>query len=76
MNELISIINATDKDFGANSSIELLITASYLYKYGAVRSTGSLANSPFGMNFHCSLFNPFFSPLFCEKLCTFLFRIC
>lgn len=48
MNELIAIINATDKDFGANSTIELLITASYLYKYGAIRSTGSLANSPFG----------------------------
>lgn len=48
MNELIAILNATDKDFGANSTIELLITASYLYKYGATRSTGSLANSPFG----------------------------
>lgn len=48
MNELIAIINATDKDYGANSTMELLITASYLFKYGATRSTGSLANSPFG----------------------------
>lgn len=52
MNELIAIINATDKDFGANSTIELLITASYLFKYGATRSTGSLANSPFGKKIH------------------------
>lgn len=51
MNELIAIINATDKDFGANSTIELLITASYLFKFGATRSTGSLANSPFGSYF-------------------------
>jgi hypothetical protein len=63
MNELISIINATDKDFGANSTIELLITASYLFKFEATHSTGSLANSPFGMDFPIvSLFNPF-SPL-------------
>lgn len=56
MNELIAIINATDKDYGANSTIELLITASYLFKYGATRSTGSLANSPFGSYFHCLAF--------------------
>lgn len=56
MNELIAIINATDKDFGANSTIELLITASYLFKFGATRSTGSLANSPFGSYSHCDAF--------------------
>ncbi|CRK91477.1 CLUMA_CG005143, isoform A [Clunio marinus] len=50
MNELIALINATDKDFGVNATIELLITASYLYKYGATRSTGSLANSPFAIS--------------------------
>lgn len=57
MSELIAIINATDKDLGANSTIELLITASYLFKFGATRSTGSLANSPFGSY-------PLSSPLF------------
>lgn len=88
MNELIAIINATDKDFGANSTIELLITASYLFKYGATRSTGSLANSPFGEYIHplirsfssrsyCSAFL-ILSPLFrgfslCNFLCMLIF---
>ena len=48
MSELIAVLNATDADFGANSTIELQITASYLYKFGATKSTGSIVPSPFG----------------------------
>jgi hypothetical protein len=48
VNELIAVINATDRDFGANSTFDLLITASYLYKFGATKSTGSIVPSPFG----------------------------
>jgi hypothetical protein len=46
--ELIAIINATDRDFGVNASIEYLIAASYLYKFGASKSTGNIVPSPFG----------------------------
>lgn len=74
MNELISIINATDKDYGANSTIELLITASYLYKYEAIHSTGSLANSPFGMlvnpSLHCFMKNFMVHFLYVNFLCS------
>lgn len=48
LNEFIATINATDRDAGLNATVDLLITASNLYKFGATRSTGSLANSPFG----------------------------
>lgn len=48
INELIAVVNASDKDFGANSTIDLMITASYLYKFGATKSTGSIVPSPFG----------------------------
>ncbi|XP_070490349.1 cadherin-87A isoform X2 [Chironomus tepperi] len=50
MNELIAIINATDKDFGVNASIEYLIAASHLYKFGASKSTGNIVPSPFSIS--------------------------
>lgn len=64
MSELIAIINATDKDFGVNASIEYLIAASHLYKFGASKSTGNIVPSPF-----CEFFNFFYcSLLFSEFL--------
>lgn len=59
LNEFIATINATDRDAGANATLDLLITASNLYKFGATRSTGSLANSPFGMLAICFTHNEF-----------------
>lgn len=53
--ELIALINATDKDFGANASIEYLIAASFLYKYGATKSTGNIVPSPFGESIYESV---------------------
>ncbi|KAG4077206.1 hypothetical protein HA402_016193 [Bradysia odoriphaga] len=47
LNQLVAVLNATDKDFGANSTFEMLIVASNLYKYGNVKSTGSIVPSPF-----------------------------
>lgn len=65
MSELIAIINATDKDFGVNASIEYLIAASHLYKFGASKSTGNIVPSPF-----CEF--PFFIVLFCFEFFLFL----
>lgn len=46
--ELIVLINATDRDFETNATVEYLISTSYLYKYGATKSTGNIVPSPFG----------------------------
>lgn len=52
LNELIATLNATDKDLGANSTIEMIIAASYLFKFGHSQATiGSIVPSPFGMKF-------------------------
>lgn len=49
LNELIATLNATDKDLGANSTIEMIIAASYLFKFGHSQATiGSIVPSPFG----------------------------
>lgn len=47
INELVTIVNATDRDLGVNSTMELFISGSYLYKYGAMKTTGSIVPSPF-----------------------------
>ncbi|XP_055585161.1 cadherin-87A [Uranotaenia lowii] len=47
INELVTIVNATDKDSGANSTMDLFISGSFLYKYGATKTTGSIVPSPF-----------------------------
>lgn len=46
---MVAVLNATDKDLGANSTFEMLIVASNLYKYGSAKSTGSIVPSPFGI---------------------------
>lgn len=43
------VLNATDKDLGANATFEMIIVSSNLYNYGSVKSTGSIVPSPFGM---------------------------
>lgn len=48
INDLITIINATDKDFGVNGTFDLILVNSNLYKFGAEKSTGSIVPSPFG----------------------------
>uniref|UniRef100_A0A336M3D8 CSON011390 protein n=1 Tax=Culicoides sonorensis TaxID=179676 RepID=A0A336M3D8_CULSO len=50
INELVTVVNATDKDFGVNSTIEMIISASYLYKFGATKTTGSIVPSPFSIS--------------------------
>lgn len=52
LNQLVVVLNATDKDLGANSTFDMLIVASNLFKYGNVKSTGSIVPSPFGKHFH------------------------
>lgn len=47
INQLVTIINATDADLGVNGTLDLIITASNLYKYGSTKSTGSIVPSPF-----------------------------
>lgn len=47
INQLVTIVNATDSDYGVNGTLELIITASNLYKYGSTKSTGSIVPSPF-----------------------------
>ena len=49
INELVTIVNATDRDLGVNSTIEMIISASYLYKFGAKKTTGSIVPSPFAI---------------------------
>lgn len=43
----MAVLNATDIDLGANATFDMLIVASNLYKYGNVKSTGSIVPSPF-----------------------------
>lgn len=50
INELVTVVNATDKDFGVNSTVEMIISASYLYKFGATKTTGSIVPSPFAIS--------------------------
>uniref|UniRef100_A0A8D8JF25 Cadherin-87A n=1 Tax=Culex pipiens TaxID=7175 RepID=A0A8D8JF25_CULPI len=50
INELVTIVNATDRDLGVNSTMELFISGSFLYKYGATKTTGSIVPSPFTIN--------------------------
>lgn len=47
INQLITVINATDADMGVNGTLDLIITSSNLYKYGSNKSTGSIVPSPF-----------------------------
>lgn len=48
INELVTLVNATDLDIGNNGTLEMLIISSNLYKFGSSRSTGSIVPSPFG----------------------------
>lgn len=48
INELVTLVNATDLDIGSNGTLEMLIISSNLYKFGSNRSTGSIVPSPFG----------------------------
>lgn len=48
INQLITVLNATDKDLGENATFDFIIVASNLYKYGSTKSTGSIVPSPFG----------------------------
>ncbi|XP_055623372.1 cadherin-87A [Toxorhynchites rutilus septentrionalis] len=50
INELVTIVNATDRDLGSNSTMELFISGSYLYKFGATKTTGSIVPSPFAIS--------------------------
>lgn len=50
INEQITILNATDKDLGLNGTIEMIISASNLYKYGTDKSVGSIVPSPFSIS--------------------------
>ncbi|KAJ6636635.1 Cadherin-87A [Pseudolycoriella hygida] len=47
LNQLVVVLNATDKDLGTNGTFGMIIVASNLYKYGNVKSTGSIVPSPF-----------------------------
>lgn len=48
LNDLVALVNATDLDMGSNSTLQMLIISSNLYKFGSNRSTGSIVPSPFG----------------------------
>lgn len=50
INELVTLVNAFDRDAGVNASMELLITGSFLYKFGATKATGSIVPSPFSID--------------------------
>nr|XP_040218321.2 cadherin-87A isoform X1 [Anopheles coluzzii]XP_049463650.1 cadherin-87A isoform X1 [Anopheles coluzzii]XP_049463651.1 cadherin-87A isoform X1 [Anopheles coluzzii]XP_049463652.1 cadherin-87A isoform X1 [Anopheles coluzzii]XP_049463653.1 cadherin-87A isoform X1 [Anopheles coluzzii]XP_049463654.1 cadherin-87A isoform X1 [Anopheles coluzzii] len=50
INELVTIVNATDRDLGVNATLDLFIRGSYLYKYGATKTTGSIVPSPFAIS--------------------------
>lgn len=53
INELVTLVNATDLDIGSNGTLEMLIISSNLYKFGSNRSTGSIVPSPFGEYLIC-----------------------
>ncbi|XP_055710433.1 cadherin-87A isoform X2 [Phlebotomus papatasi] len=50
INELVTLLNITDSDLGANATMELIIASSNLYKFGSSKSTGSIVPSPFGIS--------------------------
>ncbi|XP_055907536.1 cadherin-87A isoform X2 [Eupeodes corollae] len=50
LNGFVTVVNATDKDYGKNAKIEYMIIASNLYKYGSSKSTGSIVPSPFSIS--------------------------
>uniref|UniRef100_A0A182NLH4 Cadherin domain-containing protein n=1 Tax=Anopheles dirus TaxID=7168 RepID=A0A182NLH4_9DIPT len=50
INELVAIVNATDRDLGVNATLDLFIRGSYLYKYGATKPKGSIVPSPFSIS--------------------------
>lgn len=47
INQLVTIVNASDADMGVNGTFDLIIVASNLYKFGSSRSVGSIVPSPF-----------------------------
>ncbi|XP_053682239.1 cadherin-87A [Sabethes cyaneus] len=49
INELVTIVNATDRDLGVNSTMEFFISGSFLYKYNSLKTTGSIVPSPFAI---------------------------
>ncbi|GAB0095360.1 Cadherin-87A [Sergentomyia squamirostris] len=50
INELVSLLNISDADLGANATMELVISSSNLYKFGSSKSTGSIVPSPFAIS--------------------------
>lgn len=50
INEQVALLNATDLDLGLNGTIEMIITASNLYKYGSSKTVGSIVPSPFSIS--------------------------
>lgn len=51
INQLVTIVNASDADMGVNGTFDLIIVASNLYKFGSSRSVGSIVPSPFSEYF-------------------------
>ncbi|XP_050101039.1 cadherin-87A isoform X1 [Anopheles aquasalis] len=49
INELVTLVNATDRDLGVNATLDLFIRGSFLYKFGATKTTGSIVPSPFAI---------------------------
>lgn len=47
INQLVTMINASDADVGVNGTFDLIIVSSNLYKFGSGRSVGSIVPSPF-----------------------------
>lgn len=47
INQMVTIVNASDADMGVNGTFDLIIVASNLYKFGSSRSVGSIVPSPF-----------------------------
>ncbi|XP_058058428.1 cadherin-87A [Anopheles bellator] len=50
INELVTIVNATDRDLGVNATLDLFIRGSFLHKFGATKTTGSIVPSPFSIS--------------------------
>ncbi|ETN58359.1 hypothetical protein AND_010057 [Anopheles darlingi] len=50
INELVTLVNATDRDLGVNATLDLFIRGSFLYKFGATKTTGSIVPSPFAIS--------------------------
>lgn len=47
LNQLIAVLNASDADLGRNAEFELMVASSNLYKFGSMKSVGSIVPSPF-----------------------------